>query len=72
MHVHLVRVQLQALQDNLVADRFDDLQPGSAKAVLGGQTRRAELAARHHVRNTAALAQADDWLRGEQPLGSRE
>lgn len=54
MHVHLVRVQLQALQDNLVAERFDDYSR-VGKAVLAGDARRAELTARQHVRNTGAL-----------------
>lgn len=54
MHVHLVRVQLQALQDNLVAERFDDYSR-IGQAVLVGDTRRAELTARQHVRNTGAL-----------------
>lgn len=54
MHVHLVRVQLQALQDNLVAERFDDYSR-VGQAVLAGDARRAELTARQHVRNTGAL-----------------
>ena len=54
MHVHLVRVQLEALQDNLVTDRFDDYRR-VGEAVLEGMARRAELAARHHVRKTSAL-----------------
>ena len=54
MHVHLVRVQLQALQDNLVAERFDDYSR-VGQAVLAGDARRAELMARQHVRNTGAL-----------------
>lgn len=54
MHVHLVRVQLQALQDNLVTERFDDYGR-VGQAVLAGDARRAELTARQHVRNTGAL-----------------
>lgn len=54
MHVHLVRVQLQALQENLVAERFDDYSR-VGQAVLAGDARRAELTARQHVRNTGAL-----------------
>ena len=54
MHVHLVRVQLQALQDNVAFDRFDDYSR-IGDAVLAGEARRAELAARSHVRNTGAL-----------------
>ncbi|MGI4799996.1 MAG: GntR family transcriptional regulator [Janthinobacterium lividum] len=54
MHVHLVRVQLQALQDNLVTERFDDYSR-VGQAVLAGDARRAELTARQHVRNTGAL-----------------
>lgn len=54
MHVHLVRVQLHAMHDNLVTDRFDDYARLGA-AVLAGDARRAELAARRHVRNTGAV-----------------
>ncbi len=54
MHVHLVRVQLQALQDNLVAERFDDYGR-IGQAVLAGDARRAKLTARQHVCNTGAL-----------------
>ena len=54
MHVHLVRVQLQALHDNLMPDRFEDYSR-VGEAVLAGDARRAELAARRHVRNTGAV-----------------
>jgi DNA-binding GntR family transcriptional regulator len=54
MHVHLVRVQLQAMQENLSVDRFEDYCR-VGEAVLAGDTRRAELAARRHVRNTGAV-----------------
>lgn len=54
VHVHLVRVQLQALHDNLVTDRFEDYSR-IGEAVLAGDGRRAELAARRHVRNTGAV-----------------
>jgi DNA-binding GntR family transcriptional regulator len=54
IHVHLVRVQLQALQDNLVTDRFDDYSR-VGQAVLAGEARRAEVAARLNVRNTGAV-----------------
>jgi DNA-binding GntR family transcriptional regulator len=54
IHVHLVRVHLQALQDNLMTERFDDYSR-IGQAVLAGEARRAELAARLHVRNTGAL-----------------
>ena len=54
VHVHLVRVQLQALHDNLVTDRFEDYNR-VGEAVLAGDGRRAELAARRYVRNTGAV-----------------
>lgn len=54
MHVHLVRVQLQALHDNLMPDRFEDYSR-VGEAVLAGDARRAELTARRHVRNTGAV-----------------
>lgn len=54
MHVHLVRVQLRALHDNLVTDRFDDYRR-VGEAVLAGDMRRAELAARRHVRATSEV-----------------
>ena len=54
MHVHLVRVQLRALQDNLATDRFDDYRR-VGEAVLAGDMRRAELAARRHVRATSEV-----------------
>lgn len=54
MHVHLVRVQLQALHDNLMPDRFEDYSR-VGEAVLAGDARRAEIAARRHVRNTGAV-----------------
>ena len=54
MHVHLVRVQLQALHDNLMPDRFEDYSR-VGEAVLAGDARRAELAARRHVRNTGTV-----------------
>ncbi len=60
MHVHLVRVQLRALHKNLAIDRFEDYSR-IGEAVLAGDTRRAELAARRHVRAmTAALNQVTD------------
>ena len=49
MHVHLLRVQLRALHESLVIERFDDYSR-IAEAVLAGDARRAELAARRHVR----------------------
>ena len=54
MHVHLVRVQLRALHDNLVTDRFEDYRR-VGEAVLAGDMRRAELAARRHVRATSEV-----------------
>ena len=54
MHVHLVRVQLQAMHNDLVTDRFEDYSR-VGQAVLAGDARRAELAARRHVRNTGAV-----------------
>lgn len=49
MHVHLLRVQLRALHAGLVIERFDDYAR-IGNAVLAGDARRAELAARRHVR----------------------
>lgn len=49
MHVHLLRVQLRALHESLVVERFDDYSR-IGDAVLAGDARRAELAARRHVR----------------------
>jgi DNA-binding GntR family transcriptional regulator len=49
MHVHLLRVQLRALHESLVVERFDDYGR-IGDAVLAGDARRAELAARRHVR----------------------
>ncbi len=49
MQVHLLRVQLRALHDGIVTDRFDDYSR-IGEAVLAGDTRRAEAAARRHVR----------------------
>jgi DNA-binding GntR family transcriptional regulator len=49
MHVHLLRVQLRALHESLVVERFDDYSR-IGDAVLVGDARRAELAARRHVR----------------------
>lgn len=54
MHVHLVRVQLRALHDKLMTDRFDDYRR-VGDAVLAGDMRRAELAARRHVRATSEV-----------------
>jgi DNA-binding FadR family transcriptional regulator len=42
-------VQLRALHESLVIERFDDYSR-IAEAVLAGDARRAELAARRHVR----------------------
>lgn len=49
MHVHLLRVQLRALHEGLVTERFEDYAR-IGDAVLAGDARRAELAARRHVR----------------------
>lgn len=54
MHVHLVRVQLRALHEKLMTDRFDDYRR-VGDAVLAGDMRRAELAARRHVRATSEV-----------------
>jgi hypothetical protein len=43
-----------AVTDNLVTDRFDD-DSRVGQAVLAGEPRRAELAARLHVRNAGAV-----------------
>ncbi len=52
MQVHLLRVQLRALHAGLVTERFEDYDH-IGSAVLAGDTRRAELAARKHVRAMA-------------------
>lgn len=49
VQVHLLRVQLRALHESLVVERFDDYNR-IGDAVLAGDARRAELAARRHVR----------------------
>jgi DNA-binding GntR family transcriptional regulator len=49
VQVHLLRVQLRALHESLVVERFDDYGR-IGDAVLAGDARRAELAARRHVR----------------------
>jgi DNA-binding GntR family transcriptional regulator len=49
VQVHLLRVQLRALHESLVVERFDDYNR-IGEAVLAGDARRAELAARRHVR----------------------
>ncbi len=49
MHVHLLRVQLRALHEGLLTERFEDYSR-IGDAVLAGDARRAELAARRHVR----------------------
>lgn len=54
MHVHLLRVQLRALHEGLVTERFDDYGR-IGEAVLAGNARRAELAARRHVRATGEV-----------------
>ena len=54
MHVHLVRVQLRALHESLVTERFEDYSR-IGEAVLAGDTRRAEAAARRHVRATSEV-----------------
>lgn len=53
-HVHLLRVQLRALQEGMVTERFEDYAQ-IGEAVLAGEPRRAELAARRHVRATARV-----------------
>jgi DNA-binding GntR family transcriptional regulator len=52
MHVHLLRVQLRALHEGMVMERFDDYNR-IGDGVLAGDSRRAELAARRHVRSTS-------------------
>lgn len=54
MHVHLLRVQLRALHEGLVTERFEDYSR-IGEAVLAGDMRRAELAARRHVRATSEV-----------------
>ncbi|MBV8913985.1 MAG: GntR family transcriptional regulator [Acetobacteraceae bacterium] len=57
MHVHLLRVQLRALHAGLVADRFEDYAR-IGDAVLAGDARRAEAAARRHVRAMSEVLNA--------------
>lgn len=54
MHVHLLRVQLRSQQDGMLTERFDDYS-SIGQAVLAGDLRRAELAARRHVRAMQSL-----------------
>jgi DNA-binding GntR family transcriptional regulator len=49
VHVHLLRVQLRALHESVVTERFNDYSQ-IGDALLAGDARRAELAARRHVR----------------------
>ncbi len=53
MNVHLLRVQLRAQHQGLLTERFEDYDRLGA-AVLAGDVRRAELAARRHMRAMAA------------------
>lgn len=52
MHVHLVRVQVRRFVDDPAGERFSDYRKLGA-AILAGDPRRAELAARRHVRHLA-------------------
>lgn len=54
MHVHLLRVQLRALHEGVATARFEDYGR-IGEAVLAGDPRRAELAARRHVRATGEV-----------------
>lgn len=54
MHVHLLRVQFRSFQPDLQRESFGDYQRIGA-AVLEGDPRRAELAARAHVRRIAKV-----------------
>jgi DNA-binding GntR family transcriptional regulator len=56
MNVHLLRVQLRALHAGMVTERFEDYGC-VGEAVLAGDARRAELAARRHVRAMAAAVE---------------
>lgn len=54
VRVHLLRVQLRDLHEDIVRERFDDYQR-IAEAVHVGETRRADLAARRHIRAMAVI-----------------
>ena len=54
MHAHLLRMQLSAMHEGLVTERFDDYVR-IGEAVLTGNARKAELAARRHVRATRGV-----------------
>ena len=54
VRVHLLRVQLRSLHEDIVRERFDDYK-AIAEAVLAGDARRAELAGRRHIRATSEL-----------------
>ena len=54
MHVHVLRVQLRAMHEGFVTEHFDDYT-AIANAVLAGESRRAELVTRRHIRATGAV-----------------
>ncbi len=64
MHVHVLRVQLRAVHENFVTERFADYAL-MADVILAGDSRRAELVARRHIRATAAAVDKlpDDYPR---------
>jgi DNA-binding GntR family transcriptional regulator len=53
VHVHLLRVQFRAYVSDAETERFDDYRQ-MAEAVLNGNGRQAEVAARRHVRRLAS------------------
>jgi DNA-binding FadR family transcriptional regulator len=53
MHVHLLRVQFRMHQSEIEKQRFSDYQ-SIGEAVVAGNARQAELAAKRHVRRIAA------------------
>ena len=53
MHVHLLRVQFRIHQSEIEKLRFADYQ-SIGEAVVAGNAKQAELAARRHVRRIAA------------------
>ncbi len=65
MHVHVLRVQLRAVHESYVTERFTDYAL-MADAILAGNSRRAELVARRHIRATAAVVDeiSDDYPNG--------
>jgi hypothetical protein len=72
MHVHLVRVQFHTYRPPAENERFSDYR-NIGDAVLAGDVRGAELAARKHVRRIAtALAELPDRAFGHDKEPSKK